>query len=163
YGTGVAELLAMLRRDRLIIGGGGTNRGVETTVREAFNRDMDTVVVRECCWSGDREAHEYSLNRSLAMFARVRTLEQTLAMLRADTCGDLGNQVDVGPVLAATPTEHQVGFEHGLSLGLGDAACFDRVIQHVGLRTRLDDPQATGQAAEIDRRPARVPQFEDLS
>src|SRR5437667_11909564 len=68
YGTGVAELLHMLRRDRLIIGGGGTNRGVETTVREAFNRDMDTVVVRECCWSGDREAHEYSLNRSLAMF-----------------------------------------------------------------------------------------------
>src|SRR5207302_2116832 len=37
YGTGVAELLAMLRRDALLIGGGATNRGVETTVREAFS------------------------------------------------------------------------------------------------------------------------------
>ena len=37
YGTGVAELLHMLRRDTIIIGGGATNRGVETSVREAFN------------------------------------------------------------------------------------------------------------------------------
>src|SRR6516164_9998801 len=32
YGTGVAELLHMLRRDIIIIGGGATNRGVETSV-----------------------------------------------------------------------------------------------------------------------------------
>jgi nicotinamidase-related amidase len=35
YGTGVVELLHMLRRDTIIIGGGATNRGVETSVREA--------------------------------------------------------------------------------------------------------------------------------
>ena len=40
YGTGVAELLHMLRRDTIIIGGGTTNRGVETSVREAFNLDF---------------------------------------------------------------------------------------------------------------------------
>src|SRR5215210_9219367 len=40
YGTGIAELLRMLRRDTIIIGGGATNRGVETSVREAFNRDI---------------------------------------------------------------------------------------------------------------------------
>jgi hypothetical protein len=40
YGTGVAELLHMLRRDIIIIGGGATNRGVETSVREAFNLDL---------------------------------------------------------------------------------------------------------------------------
>src|SRR5262249_12680936 len=51
YGTGVAELLRMLRRDTIIIGGGATNRGVETSVREAFNLDLASVVVRECCWS----------------------------------------------------------------------------------------------------------------
>ena len=45
YGTGVAELLRMLRRDTIIIGGGATNRGVETTVREAFNLDLASVVV----------------------------------------------------------------------------------------------------------------------
>jgi maleamate amidohydrolase len=81
YGTGVAELLRALHRTGLVIGGGATNRGVETSVREAFSMDFDTVVVRECCWSGDRDAHAYSLDRSMKMYARVRTLQQTLAML----------------------------------------------------------------------------------
>jgi maleamate amidohydrolase len=81
YGTGVAELLRMRRRDVLVIGGGATNRGVETSVREAFSMDLDTVVVRECCWSGDAAAHAYSLNTSMKMYARVRTLDQTLVML----------------------------------------------------------------------------------
>ena len=76
YGTGVAELLRVLRRTALVIGGGATNRGVETSVREAFSMDLDTVVVRECCWGGDAAAHAYSLDTSLKMYARVRTLEQ---------------------------------------------------------------------------------------
>ena len=83
HGTGVAELLRMLRRDTIIIGGGATNRGVETSVREAFNHDMTVVVVRECCWSGDREAHDYSLNKAMTMFARIRSLEQARAMIAA--------------------------------------------------------------------------------
>ena len=81
YGTGVAELLRALRRTALVIGGGATNRGVETSVREAFSMDLDTVVVRECCWGGDVAAHAYSLNTSMKMYARVRTLQQALAML----------------------------------------------------------------------------------
>ena len=81
YGTGVAELLRVLRRTALVIGGGATNRGVETSVREAFSMDLDTVVVRDCCWGGDAAAHAHSLNTSLKMYARVRTLEQALAML----------------------------------------------------------------------------------
>ena len=47
YGTGIVELLRMLRRDVVIIGGGASNRGVETSVREAFNNDIACVVVRE--------------------------------------------------------------------------------------------------------------------
>src|SRR5512132_4349870 len=81
YGTGVAELLRLLRRDTVVIGGGATNRGVETTVREAFSMDLDTVVVRECCWSGDAEAHAWSLDKSMKMYAQVRTLDQTVGML----------------------------------------------------------------------------------
>jgi maleamate amidohydrolase len=81
YGTGVAELLRMLRRDTIILAGGATNRGVETSAREAFSMDLQVVVVRECCWSGDVAAHEYSLNQSLAMFGRVRTLDQVEDML----------------------------------------------------------------------------------
>src|SRR5262245_49173678 len=81
YGTGVAELLRLLRRTTLVIGGGATNRGVETSVREAFSMDLDIVVVRQCCWSSDTAAHAYSLDKSKKMYARVRTLQQTLAML----------------------------------------------------------------------------------
>ncbi len=81
YGTGVAELLRMLRRDVVIIGGGATNRGVETSVREAFNLDLATVVVRECCWSGDAAAHAYSLDKAMKIYARVRSLDQVAAML----------------------------------------------------------------------------------
>jgi maleamate amidohydrolase len=83
YGTGVAELLRLLNRSGLVIGGGATNRGVETSVREAFSMDLDTVVVRECCWGGDAAAHAYSLDRSMKMYARVRSLEEALAMLGA--------------------------------------------------------------------------------
>src|SRR5262245_23026401 len=81
HGTGVAELLRMLRRDTILIGGGGSNRGVETSVREAFNMDLMVVVVREVCYGGNREAHEGGLNVAMKMFARIRTLEQTLLML----------------------------------------------------------------------------------
>jgi nicotinamidase-related amidase len=72
----------MLRRDTIIIGGGATNRGVETSVREAFNLDLACVVVRECCWSGDTAAHAYSLDKAMKMYARIRTLDQVAAMLR---------------------------------------------------------------------------------
>jgi maleamate amidohydrolase len=81
YGTGVGELLHMLRRDVIIIGGGATNRGVETSVREAFSHDVAAVVVRECCWGGDQAAHLYSLDKAMKMYARIRTLDQVAAML----------------------------------------------------------------------------------
>jgi maleamate amidohydrolase len=82
YGTGIAELLRMLRRDTIIIGGGATNRGVETSIREAFNMDLAAIVVRQCCWSGDAAAHAYSLDKAMKMYARIRTLDQVAAMLR---------------------------------------------------------------------------------
>lgn len=84
YGTGVAELLRMLKRDTIIIGGGATNRGVETSVREAFNLDIAVVVVRECCWSNDEAAHFYSLDKSMKMYARIRRIDQMTALLQGE-------------------------------------------------------------------------------
>ncbi len=83
YGTGVGELLHMQRRNTIIIAGGATNRGVETSVREAFNLDIASVVVRECCWGSDAAAHAYSLDKSMKMYARIRSLEQVAEMLQA--------------------------------------------------------------------------------
>ena len=82
YGTGAAELLRLLRRTALVIGGGATNRGVETSVREAFSMDVASVVVRECCWGSDIAAHSYSLDKAMKMYARIRTLEEVAAMLK---------------------------------------------------------------------------------
>lgn len=82
YGTGIIELLRMLRRDTIIIAGGATNRGVETSVREAFSNDLAAIVVRECCWSSDAAAHAWSLDKSMKMYARIRTLDQVTALLR---------------------------------------------------------------------------------
>src|SRR5918993_3182402 len=62
YGAGVADSLRMLRSDTILIGGGGSNRGVETSVREAFNMDLMVVVVRDVCYGGDRAAREWSVN-----------------------------------------------------------------------------------------------------
>jgi hypothetical protein len=47
----------MLRRDTIIIGSGATNLGVETSVYEELNCDLASIVVRQCCWSGDPAAH----------------------------------------------------------------------------------------------------------
>jgi nicotinamidase-related amidase len=72
---------ALLRRDTIIIGGDATSRGVERGVREAFNLDLASVVVRECCWSGDPAAHAYSLDKAMKMYARMRSLDRVAAML----------------------------------------------------------------------------------
>ena len=80
--TPANKLTDMQRRDTIIIGGGSTNRGVETSVREAFNLDLTSVVVRECCWSSDAAAHAYSLDKAMKMYARIRSLDQVTAMLR---------------------------------------------------------------------------------
>jgi len=70
-----------MRCGALVIGGGAPNWGVETSVRKAFSMDLDTVVVRECCRSGNTAAHVYSLDIAMWMCARVRTLAQTQVML----------------------------------------------------------------------------------
>src|SRR6266853_1104055 len=59
-----------------------TNGVVETSIREAFNLDLASVVVRECCWGSDAAAHAYSLDKAMKMYARIRTLDQVVAMLR---------------------------------------------------------------------------------
>ena len=66
----------MLRRDTIIIGGGATSRGVETSrcARPSII-DIASVVVRECCWGSDAAAHAYSLDKAMKMYARIRRPE----------------------------------------------------------------------------------------
>jgi hypothetical protein len=43
--------------------------------------DIACVVARECCWGGDKAAHDYSLDKAMKMYARVRTLDLIALML----------------------------------------------------------------------------------
>src|SRR2546428_2140092 len=45
YGTGVAELLRLLRRNALVIGGGATQPGVETSGRGGLSKGLATLAV----------------------------------------------------------------------------------------------------------------------
>jgi hypothetical protein len=51
-------------------------------VREAFNLDIASIVVHECCWGGDPAAHAYSLDKAMTMYARIRRLDEVAAMLQ---------------------------------------------------------------------------------
>src|SRR5439155_1225755 len=61
--------------------GGCRAHGLPIIYTTPVSRADGAVVVRECCWGGDAAAHAYSLDTSMKMYARVRTLQQALAML----------------------------------------------------------------------------------
>jgi nicotinamidase-related amidase len=63
----LSPLFVPRRCDTIIIGGGATNRGAETSAREASNLDLASVVARQCCWSGDPVADAYSLDDSVKL------------------------------------------------------------------------------------------------
>src|SRR2546422_5872983 len=65
YGTGVAELLRLLRRRALVIGGGATKPGVGDNGGEAFRMDLHTVVLRECCLGGESPGPAHTLGKAM--------------------------------------------------------------------------------------------------
>ncbi len=78
----LTEVFRQAAHSRITTSAHQINRGVETSIREAFNLDIASVVVRECCWSGDAAAQAYSLDKAMKMYARIRRLDQVAAMLR---------------------------------------------------------------------------------
>ena len=81
YGSQLAEVLAVLKAQRLIIAGVATNSVVLTTVAAAADMGYEVVVVADACSSGDRNLHESSLE-NMKLVAEVTTTDQ-LALLLA--------------------------------------------------------------------------------
>src|SRR2546428_7152686 len=52
YGTGVGELLHMLRRDTIMIGGGGPHSGAENGVPQGFHIAPPGGLLGGSCWGG---------------------------------------------------------------------------------------------------------------
>jgi ureidoacrylate peracid hydrolase len=71
YNTNLETKLRMLGTQVLIIAGCNTEFCVEGTVRDAYARDLDLVVPRECVAGIQAAFHEDSLRKFQAYFAEV--------------------------------------------------------------------------------------------
>ncbi len=83
YGTRLEVLLRILGRDTLLITGTTTNACVDTSIREAYMRDYDLVIVREAIAGVRREWHEVALAVWAQYCGLVVSLEEALAMIGA--------------------------------------------------------------------------------
>jgi maleamate amidohydrolase len=62
YGTNLESLLEELGADQLILAGVNTHACIRTAAIDAYQRDFEVIVVRECVASKDLEHHEISLD-----------------------------------------------------------------------------------------------------
>ena len=82
YGANLDGILNALGTDTLLVGGISTQRSVEGTARDAKNRDMQCVVVSDCCTAGELDVHEMTITHVLPLLVRVRTTDDVIAALR---------------------------------------------------------------------------------
>lgn len=66
----------------LLLGGYSTNGGVESGARTGCDLGYDIIVVSDCSLNVEEDLHQLALTRILPAFGRVRTTEQTLALLQ---------------------------------------------------------------------------------
>jgi ureidoacrylate peracid hydrolase len=81
HGTGLDTLLRCLAIDTVVVAGVATNVCVESTVRDAFQRDYRVVVPRETTGSYTEAMEAASLEGMAFMFARVAGLDEVLTAL----------------------------------------------------------------------------------
>jgi nicotinamidase-related amidase len=81
YGT---DLDVQLRRrgiKTLLMGGLVTGVGLDTTVRQAYERGYDQVILTDVCAGFTQAEHDYCLGSVFPRVARLRTAEQLLNVL----------------------------------------------------------------------------------
>ena len=81
-GTPLEVMLNSRGINSLIVGGVTTSMCVESTVRDAGQRDYATFVVKEACGDFDQRRHEASLDAMAFCFARVIDKAQALQAIR---------------------------------------------------------------------------------
>lgn len=81
YATNLEPVLHGRRIDSLIVCGVTTNCCVETTVRDASQRDYKTFVVAEATGEQSRHRHDVALESMSLLFADVITMDEALGMM----------------------------------------------------------------------------------
>jgi nicotinamidase-related amidase len=81
FGTTLDELLSQLDCDQLIVAGVNTHSCVRTTVVDAYQRDYDVILAKDCIDSLDREHHDVTWRYMDGKLGRGMANEQIRAWL----------------------------------------------------------------------------------
>ena len=79
FGTDLHDLLLRLEIQRLVVAGINTHACVRMTVIDAYQRDLEVTILRECVASRDPEHHDISLRYLAENIADVQSLEDFLS------------------------------------------------------------------------------------
>lgn len=85
YATGLELILRSLSVECLMVGGVTTSMCVETTVRDAAQRDYRTFVIRDACGDFSEARHDASLDAIAFGFGRVISHNEAVAAMIAGT------------------------------------------------------------------------------
>ncbi|MHC8372807.1 cysteine hydrolase family protein [Pseudomonas sp. MDT1-85] len=78
YGTGLEAILRANKIERLIIAGVSSVWAVQSTVRDAHDRDYEVVVIEDACAAGNQAEHEESM-KVLGAIAKIIKIEDLAA------------------------------------------------------------------------------------
>ena len=81
--TGLELSLRTRAIDTIVLCGGSTRVGIASTAYGARDLDFNLVIVPDCCSDSLEGSQEFFMTRVFPMMARIRTLDETIAMMRA--------------------------------------------------------------------------------
>lgn len=81
YGTPLDIYLRRLGARTLLMGGVYTDLGVESTARDAFDRDFQLVFLKDACASAFPRSHDHALVELFPRIGRVRTVDEVFSHL----------------------------------------------------------------------------------
>lgn len=83
YQTSLELSLRTIGVDTILLCGGAVHIGIASTAFGARDLDFNIVVVNDCCDDGLEGAQDYWMTRILPMMARIRTVDETIDMIKA--------------------------------------------------------------------------------
>lgn len=87
YGTGLESLLQALETDSIILAGVNTHACIRTAAIDAYQRDFQVTIVRECVASKDLKHHEMTMDYLGGGIADVVTLGELRKQFGAENIG----------------------------------------------------------------------------
>ncbi len=81
FKTNLDQLLKKLKPDNLVVCGINTHACVRMTIIDAYQRDYEVIVAKDCIGSYDRQHHEVSLKYFSPTITQIKSNKQILRLL----------------------------------------------------------------------------------